>query len=107
MYKLFYYCIIKGVIVDPGYEADRIKNYMSDNKLNPLSIILTHAHPDHMGAAKPIADTFGLKPFLHAEDFYLLQYYSILGRQLGVTEPPPENIEKLKEGKQIIDNIEV
>lgn len=81
--------------------------YMSDNKLNPLSIVLTHAHPDHMGAAKPIADAFGLKTFLHPKDFYLLPYYSILAKGLGVTEPYPENIEKLNEGKHVIDNIKV
>jgi hydroxyacylglutathione hydrolase len=40
----------KTVIVDPGDDAEYIKETVSDLNLLPVAVIATHKHPDHTGA---------------------------------------------------------
>ena len=42
------------VIVDPGDEADKIIDYLEKNNLDLKAILITHHHPDHVGALKDI-----------------------------------------------------
>lgn len=37
-------------IIDPGFEKERVLDYMSKNNLNLKGVLLTHAHFDHTGA---------------------------------------------------------
>lgn len=53
------------LIVDPGAEGDRIKSFISEHGLNPQAILLTHAHPDHMGAVEEIREEYNLDVWLH------------------------------------------
>lgn len=46
------------IIFDPGAEADEIKNVIQVNNLNPVAIVLTHAHYDHIGAVDEIRDEY-------------------------------------------------
>ena len=34
----------KCYIVDPGYEKEKVQQYVKDNKLEVLGILLTHGH---------------------------------------------------------------
>ena len=40
------------VFIDPGDEADKIISFIDNNKFNPIGIINTHAHLDHIGAVE-------------------------------------------------------
>ncbi|MBE6927398.1 MAG: MBL fold metallo-hydrolase [Ruminococcaceae bacterium] len=52
------------VIIDPGYEAERILSAAEDLKIG--AILLTHGHFDHVGAVRPIAEQTGCKVYIHA-----------------------------------------
>ena len=56
------------VIIDPGYEPDTILARLSSLGLNPVGILLTHGHFDHVGAVKELAAETGCKVYLHAAD---------------------------------------
>jgi glyoxylase-like metal-dependent hydrolase (beta-lactamase superfamily II) len=45
----------RGVIVDPGEEADRILRAVDELGLGIDAILLTHTHFDHVGAVAPVA----------------------------------------------------
>jgi len=45
----------EALLVDPGDDADRIARWVERQKLKPVGILLTHAHPDHLGAAGILA----------------------------------------------------
>jgi hydroxyacylglutathione hydrolase len=38
------------LLIDPGAEAKRIKQFIKDCELNIAAFICTHSHTDHIGA---------------------------------------------------------
>ncbi len=44
------------VLIDPGYEADRILAFLQANGLAAEAILLTHGHFDHVGAVQTLMD---------------------------------------------------
>lgn len=72
------------VIIDPGYEPDRIADYVTEKGLTPRAILLTHGHFDHVGGVKELQKKYGIPAYLHDEDTRLPFY---LTRPMGPTEP--------------------
>ena len=60
------------LIIDPGAnskaERDSIENYIKENSLNPLAIVLTHGHFDHIGGVKAVFEKTGAKVLISKED---------------------------------------
>jgi len=57
------------VVIDPGYESsDQISQIISENKLKPVAVLLTHGHIDHMWSVTPIADGYEIPAMIHAAD---------------------------------------
>ncbi len=55
------------LIIDPGAEADRIKEQIARTGMAPKAILLTHGHFDHIGAVKNLALEYGI-PVIVGED---------------------------------------
>ena len=56
-----------GAVVDPGDEAARIALAVEQTDLEVGSIIVTHAHIDHVGAVAALADEYACPVLMHAE----------------------------------------
>jgi len=54
----------KVAIIDPGGDADKIKEFLDNEKLIPEFIINTHGHIDHIGANSD----FDLPIYIHKND---------------------------------------
>lgn len=61
------------VIIDPGYESQRIIDTIEKEKLKPLYILLTHGHIDHIGAVKDLKDKYGISVYIHNKDKDMLE----------------------------------
>jgi len=46
---------LRGAIVDPGGEIDRVKAYIDERGIEVERLLVTHGHPDHAGAAADLA----------------------------------------------------
>ncbi|HKU30511.1 MAG TPA: MBL fold metallo-hydrolase [Arthrobacter sp.] len=57
------------VIIDSPHDAAAIVNQVRGRKV--VAILLTHAHNDHIGAAREVADAVGAPIYLNAEDMVL------------------------------------
>ena len=82
-----------ALIVDPGGEPEKIKKVITDLKANPLAIILTHTHFDHIGGIDTIRDTYDIPVYVDAnEEDWLVDGSKNLSARIGdlITAKPAE-----------------
>jgi glyoxylase-like metal-dependent hydrolase (beta-lactamase superfamily II) len=60
------------LIIDPGGDAEYIKDTVLRNNLAPTQIIATHGHFDHIGAALDLQLSFNIPFLIHKDDEFLL-----------------------------------
>ena len=93
------------VVIDCGayYDNERaaIVNYIRDNQLNPVHLLVTHGHLDHNFGNNPIYDEFGLKPEASEMDDNLMR---ALGRQAEVMYSMRLNYDFPEVGKHLTAN---
>lgn len=92
------------LVIDPGLEANELVEFIEEQKLNPVAVILTHGHIDHIAGISIIRKRFAeIKVYIHNLDAEMLtEPVKNLSAMTGAgftTEP--EDI-SLKEG-DIID----
>ena len=97
----------KAWIVDPGQEADRIIDLLSQKGLEPAAILLTHAHFDHIGGIPGLIERFpDLPVYVHEKDA------PMIGHPLNQLPPEYPNTGSLKglrslRGLRSVEGLEV
>lgn len=90
----------EGMIIDPGAEAQQILRAVEKLELKIKLIVLTHRHPDHVGAAAQVKEATGAPLAVHAECAkYLPQSPSYVYESPFEGVPRPERI--LEDGDTI------
>ncbi len=91
----------EGIIIDPGDEAEVILRNVKDLELDIKSIVLTHAHIDHIGALKEVKEATGAEVAIHTDEAESLQRQP-LSTLFGISYPiPPPPDRSLKDGDGI------
>ena len=52
-------------VIDPGASGKQLAEKIRQDDLTPVGVLLTHGHFDHAGAAKTLAEEFGIKIYAH------------------------------------------
>lgn len=60
------------LIIDPGYEADKIEAYVQKKQLHVVGILLTHGHFDHITAADEVRKKFQTKIYASGKEKELM-----------------------------------
>jgi len=77
-----------ALIIDPGSEPERFCQVLNDRALEPVAILNTHAHYDHIGAVCELMDRYdGLSFFLHGHDRSLLRQANLYRSLFGASAP--------------------
>ncbi len=63
----------EAVLIDPGDEADRIAALLAKLQLDPVIILNTHGHIDHIGAVADLRERYGIPFAIHPGDRFLLR----------------------------------
>lgn len=65
------------IFIDPGFfyedEYQEIREFITKNKLNPVKIINTHCHFDHIMGVEFVRNEFKIPFFAHAEDNFWVE----------------------------------
>ncbi len=61
----------EGFLIDPGDDAQRLLLLIKELGIQVKSILLTHAHFDHIGAVQPIREALNVSVYLHPNDLPL------------------------------------
>ena len=73
-----------GAVVDPGDEAARIAMAVEQAGLEIGSIIVTHAHIDHVGAVAALVDEYSCPVLMHAEAEPMLEQVPTQAMMMGL-----------------------
>jgi hydroxyacylglutathione hydrolase len=63
----------QALIIDPGSDPEGITKLVSELGVQPVAILNTHAHYDHVGAVSALIQKFEVPFFLHGNDKKLLK----------------------------------
>lgn len=58
----------KAVIIDPSSDGDGLCSYLIKNNLEPVAILLTHGHFDHIRGVNKLVDKYNLPIYIHEND---------------------------------------
>ena len=62
----------KCIVIDPPFDNfDTVENFVANNGLTPVAIVLTHGHFDHCGGAQKLATKYGVDIWAHPNDWAL------------------------------------
>lgn len=95
----------EAVVIDPGDEPEEILAIARDMGIKITRVLASHAHLDHIMAARDIVEATGAQFLLHAGDLRIAEYMPESARQwLGREVLPPPPIDAFPEDG---DDIEV
>lgn len=61
------------LVIDPGLEAGDLIEFLDEQKLNPVAVLLTHGHIDHIAGVKELRSRFSeIKVYIHNLDAEML-----------------------------------
>jgi len=90
-------------VIDPGAESDKIIRTILERELEPVIILNTHGHVDHIGANKDIKTRFPVPLRMHHADLPMLHnaQASEIASWLGAKVSPEPDAD-LREGDRIV-----
>jgi hydroxyacylglutathione hydrolase len=92
-----------AVIIDPGEDAPRLLERIGQLGLQVGSIILTHAHFDHIGAVDPLRKALDVPVLLHPLELEIYQNSAASAKKWGFTFTQPQDPDGWLEVGQILE----
>jgi hydroxyacylglutathione hydrolase len=90
------------LVIDPGAEASRILDVIEERKLEPIAVLVTHGHIDHVGALSAVALSTGAPVYSSRREAPWLRELS--GRDYpGYQDAAPVEPDHLLEGGEQLD----
>ncbi|OZM57998.1 hypothetical protein CIB95_04665 [Lottiidibacillus patelloidae] len=62
----------EALIIDPGGDANKLSQWIESNTIQPIAILLTHTHFDHIGAVDDIRKKYSIPVYVHKEEEHWL-----------------------------------
>ncbi|MGE5278947.1 MAG: MBL fold metallo-hydrolase [Acidobacteriota bacterium] len=83
----------EAVVIDPGDEPERVLEALEAARLKPVALLHTHAHFDHVGGTRRLAEATGAPIRLHPGDRPLYEALPRQAAQFGLALAPPRALD--------------
>lgn len=83
----------EAVYIDPGDEVQELLGYIARERLQVTSLLLTHAHIDHVSGVAAAKRALGAPIWLHPDDRWIYDHAVQQGARFGyaLEQPPPHD----------------
>jgi len=81
----------EAVVIDPGDDIDEILRVLARHELTVKTIVITHAHIDHVGGAARLKAETGAPVYMNEADFPVYDQIEMQALWLGMD--PPEQVD--------------
>jgi glyoxylase-like metal-dependent hydrolase (beta-lactamase superfamily II) len=88
-----------GVIIDPGDEVDQLLEAAARHGLSIKTILLTHAHLDHVTGVAKAKKALGVPIWLHEDDNFLYEQVVQQGQMFGLRVDPQPPVDRFYDGE--------
>ncbi len=93
----------EAMVIDPGDEIERILEIIARHGLKVKSIVITHAHLDHIGGAQKLKQATGAPVYMNSNDAELQAMLGLQAAWLGTREPDAVEIDAAaKDGDSLV-----
>jgi hydroxyacylglutathione hydrolase len=92
-----------GALIDPGDEAARIAMAVEETGLDIGSIIVTHAHIDHVGAVVALTDEYACPVLMHAEAEPALEGLPTQAMMMGIRFGKVPKVDRYVEDEEVVE----
>jgi hydroxyacylglutathione hydrolase len=99
----------EALVIDPGQDAmPGVEELCATHHLQPVAMLLTHGHLDHLWSVAPLAGAHGIPAWIHPRDRHLLtDPLAGVGPELramlpGLELAEPDDVRELADG-QVLD----
>jgi len=89
----------EGAIVDPGDEVEQLLEAATGHRLSIRTILLTHAHLDHVTGVARAKAALGVPIWLHQDDNFLYEQVVQQGMMFGIRVEPQPPVDHFYEGE--------
>lgn len=89
----------EGVIVDPGDEVEELLEAAATHGLAIKTILLTHAHLDHITGVARAKAALGVPIWLHKDDNFLYEQVVQQGQMFGLRVDPQPPVDHFYDGE--------
>jgi len=93
----------EAIIIDPGDEAEKIIEAIEAEKLKPILIVNTHAHPDHVGANFKLAEKYDIVAALGEDGYKMIEDLKGYFEEFSGLKIEDLSIERLLQDNNMID----
>ena len=91
----------KGVIIDPGDEVEELLTLVGDQQIEVQSVLLTHAHLDHITGVGAAKNALGVPIYLHRDDLPLYERVEQQGAMFGLKVERQPDVDRFYDGTPI------
>jgi len=92
----------KGILIDPGGEAAKIRGIIDKHGINIAAILLTHGHLDHIGASDELRDSLKVAVYTSKKEAHLANDQNLNGTSLFRMKPINVTVDHfLQDGEEV------